>query len=87
MKLVINTLSSTSSGKNYNSYLVKLPNYFDVSTVEEVVDKAKHKLPADEVVTEYMMYGDWVLTVEERNQIDYFGKVTHSPTVLNLDNE
>lgn len=77
MKLVF----KTNNGK---SYLVKLPNYFNIDTTDELLDSVKFEIPKDEVIVEHHFYGDGMPTLEERKQIDCYGKVVDSPTELVL---
>jgi hypothetical protein len=82
MKLVIGTISKK---KPANTYLVRVPNYFDVNKVQELLEAVEKKIPATETVAHHTLYGDWVLSIEERNQIDYTGKVTDKPIEIEVE--
>ena len=68
--------------KKPNTYVVMLPNYFDVDHVEELLEEVSTNcLNGAEVYDHYLM-GDDTLTNDERKQIDIYGKVVDAPTVL-----
>jgi hypothetical protein len=77
MKLVFTTRIKRKAGPEY---LVNLPNYLDLEKVEEIAATVAKQIP--ERVISHCVYGDTTLTVHERNQLDYYGKITVSPKEL-----
>jgi hypothetical protein len=77
MKLVAKT-------KNNHFYMVRLPNYFDLSEAPEVLGVMAKKIPAGETFVEHIFYTDAMPTMEERKQYDCYGKITDSPIELQL---
>lgn len=69
MRLIITTTTK-------KTFFVKLPNYFDVSKIAEIVEKTKIKLPKGCTLTEYMLHSD-APTVEESQQLRQYGKILH----------
>lgn len=80
MKLVFSTRVKRKVGPEY---VVSLPNWFNIDNVNSVVDAAKKKIP--EKVVDFILYSDASLTINEKNQIDYYGKVTSSPVPLQVE--
>jgi hypothetical protein len=71
----------TTNGK---SYLVKLPNYFDLDKTKELLEDVKHELPTGEKIVEHHFYSDGTPTLDERKQYDCYGKIVDSPIELQL---
>ena len=68
--------------KHPNTYVVILPNYFNVDSVDELLDDVSiNCLDGAEVYDHYLM-GDDTLTNDERKEIDIHGKVLHPPTPI-----
>lgn len=84
MKLIIKTktLGKKAIVKNY---LVRLPNYFNIDQVQELIHNVQRDQLQREEVVEHTIYGDDALTLDERKQIDIEGKVTHPPIELNVE--
>lgn len=74
MKLIVK-VNKQAEYDAAKTYFVKLPNWFDVATLPEVVEQVKGKLPSDEEIIEHLIYGDNSLTLEERKEVDIYGKV------------
>lgn len=74
MKLIVK-VNKKAEHDAAKTYFVKLPNWFDVATLGEVMQKVELELPADEKIVEHLIYGDNSLTLEERKEVDIYGKV------------
>lgn len=74
MKLIVK-VNKQAEHDAAKTYFVKLPNWFDVATLPDVVEQVKSKLPSDEEIVEHLIYGDNSLTLEERKEVDIYGKV------------
>ncbi len=74
MKLIVK-VNKPAKYDAAKTYFVKLPNWFDVATLPDVVEQVKSKLPSDEEIVEHLIYGDNSLTLEERKEVDIYGKV------------
>jgi len=64
-----------------------VPNYFDLAKIDELLRAASEKLPASETIHAHTLYGDGVLTIDERDQLDCKGKILKSPVELRVDYE
>jgi hypothetical protein len=84
MKLILNTVKK-SKVTTEATYLIRLPNYFNIDHIDQVIKKVVKKLPSNEVVTHHQIYGDSALTLEERKQIDTEGRVVKPPIELVVD--
>jgi len=73
MKLIFKTKSHNKE----KNYLVRLPNYFDVTKVEAMLKMLKCQIPKGEVIMSHCFYGDSAMSLEERTQLDRFGKITN----------
>lgn len=73
MRLILKTKQKT--------FFVNLPNYFDVSQIPEILDKAKIKLPKGCELIEHLIHSD-SLTIDEQRQIRNHGRITHPMTEL-----
>lgn len=76
MKLVLKT-------KSKNFYLVRVPNYFNIEHQDQLIADVSKLIP-NETITEHTFYNDAMPTMEERSQLDCYGKVIDSPTELVL---
>ena len=71
MKLVF----KTKNKKQEKTYLIRLPNYYDITQVDALLEDLKYDLPNNEIITEHQFYGDTSLTLDERKQLDDHGEV------------
>jgi hypothetical protein len=76
MKLVLKT-------KAKKFYVVRLPNYFDMETQDQLIADIAKLIPTEKI-TEHTFYNDKMPTMEERSQLDCYGKVIDSPIELVL---
>jgi hypothetical protein len=76
MKLVLKT-------KAKHFYVVRLPNYFDMEQQDQLIEDVSKLIPS-EIITEHTFYNDAMPTMEERSQLDCYGKVIDSPVELVL---
>jgi hypothetical protein len=74
MKLIVK-VNKQAEYDAAKTYYVRLPNWFDVATLDDVMKKVELELPADEQIIEHLIYGDNSLTLEERKEVDIYGKV------------
>jgi hypothetical protein len=73
MRLILKTTKKT--------FFVKLPNYFDVSQVPEILEKATAKLPKGHTLTEHILHSD-ALTIDEHQQMRRHGRIISPMTEL-----
>jgi len=73
MRLILKTTKKT--------FFVKLPNYFDVSQIPDILEKAKNKLPKGLPLIEHLLHSD-ALTIDEQRQIRNYGRITYPMTEL-----
>ena len=71
MKLVF----KTKNKKTAKTYLIRLPNYYDVTQVDALLEEIKYDLPPGEKVVEHQFYGDTALSLDERKQLDDHGEI------------
>jgi hypothetical protein len=81
MKLVFTTKKKDKE----KTYLIRLPNYYDIEKVNDLLSEVKYDLPSDEVITTHHFYGDNMPTLDERKQIDIHGEVIDPPTELKVE--
>jgi hypothetical protein len=71
MKLVIKTRKQ----ENEKFYIVRVPNFYSIDRINEVIDDIKFDFPRGEEIVEHHTYGDTATPLEERRQLDLHGKV------------
>ena len=82
MKLIIKTKKQTKDKATENSYIVRIPNYYDTSNLDRILADVKFELPNNENIVEHLLYGDDCLTLDERKQLDQFGEIVTHPKEL-----
>ena len=80
MKLVF----KTKNKKQEKTYLVRLPNYYNVEHVNELLEELKYDLPNNETIVEHQFYGDAALSLDERKQLDDHGEIINPLIELKL---
>ena len=80
MKLVFKTKNKNQQ----KTYLVRVPNYFDTSKADELLEDIKFEIPANEEIVEHFFYGDTSLTLDERKQLDDHGEIINPLIELTL---
>ena len=75
MKLIIKTHFRSKSKDTEKLYLVRLPNYFDTSKLDELLNDIKFDLPNNETIVEHNLYGDAAMTLFEKTQLDLHGEI------------
>jgi hypothetical protein len=83
MKLIIKT-TNIPQHDHSTTYITRLPNYFDVESVAQLVDDLRSGIPLDETIVEYHLYSDDMPTQEERKEIDIYGKIVSKHVELRL---
>ena len=84
MKLIIKT--KTPGKKTFEKhYLVRLPNYFNIDQVQELLQTVQQGQLLNEVIIEHTIYGDNALSLDERKQMDTEGKVIRPPIELTVE--
>lgn len=71
MKLVFTTKNKDKE----KTYLIRLPNYYDIEKVNDLLSEVKYDLPSDEVIAAHHFYGDNMPTLDERKQLDLHGEI------------
>jgi len=84
VKLIIKT--KTPGKKTFEKhYLVRLPNYFNIDQVQELLQTVQQGQLLNEVIIEHTIYGDNALSLDERKQMDTEGKVIRPPIELTVE--
>ena len=84
MKLIIKT--KTPGKKTFEKhYLVRLPNYFNIDQVQELLQTVRADHLRSEEIIEHTIYGDDALSLDERKQMDTDGKVIRPPIELSIE--
>ena len=67
------------------TYVITLPNYYNVDHVPELLDDVSiNCLDGSEIYEHYLM-GDDHITNEERKQLDIHGKIVNAPIPLSCN--